>query len=221
MSCRRSGIATPGRGAIRTERPRCWRPSEPGGGPRPTHRHLGDRWWYLDDRAARAGAAVHRERDQLRAALRRAECRARTSRTRFTRRSSAAVPDKVNPARPRVEGGGALPRGDRAGRFDDGPHAVHRCAASTTRSATSTRSSTSGMAEADEFYRAIQPPGLDDDRAARSSARRMPGCSWTKQFYHYSVELWLDGDPAGPEPPRERGARAATRTGGTSTTSTS
>ena len=33
---------------------------------------------------------------------------------------------------------------------------------------------------------------------------------WTKQFYHYSVELWLDGDPAGPEPPavRQRGRNA-------------
>ena len=32
----------------------------------------------------------------------------------------------------------------------------------------------------------------------------MPGLLWTKQFYHYSVELWLDGDPAGPEPPPAR-----------------
>ena len=54
------------------------------------HRHLGERWWYLDDRAARPDASVHRERDQPRAALRRAQRRARTSRTRFTRRSSAA-----------------------------------------------------------------------------------------------------------------------------------
>ena len=33
------------------------------------------------------------------------------------------------------------------------------------------------------------------------------GLLWTKQFYHYSVELWLDGDPAGPEPPPERRQR--------------
>jgi hypothetical protein len=27
---------------------------------------------------------------------------------------------------------------------------------------------------------------------------------WTKQWYHFDVERWLDGDPAGPTPPAER-----------------
>ena len=27
---------------------------------------------------------------------------------------------------------------------------------------------------------------------------------WTKQFYHYSVEFWLEGDPAQPPPPEVR-----------------
>ena len=27
---------------------------------------------------------------------------------------------------------------------------------------------------------------------------------WCKQFYHYDVRTWLDGDPAGPPPPKER-----------------
>ena len=27
---------------------------------------------------------------------------------------------------------------------------------------------------------------------------------WSKQFYHYIVEQWLDGDPAFPPPPQER-----------------
>ena len=27
---------------------------------------------------------------------------------------------------------------------------------------------------------------------------------WSKQFYHYDLNRWLKGDPAGPEPPRER-----------------
>ena len=36
------------------------------------------------------------------------------------------------------------------------------------------------------------------------SGRRLPGLLWSKQFYHYSVELWLDGDPAGPPPPPAR-----------------
>ncbi len=30
------------------------------------------------------------------------------------------------------------------------------------------------------------------------------GLLWSKQFYHYVVNEWLDGDPAGPPPPGER-----------------
>ena len=59
------------------------------------------------------------------------------------------------------------------------------------------------LGEADEFYGAIHPPGLDDDRRA-GPAQAYAGILWSKQFYHYSVELWLDGDPAGPPPPAAR-----------------
>jgi len=27
------------------------------------------------------------------------------------------------------------------------------------------------------------------------------GMLWSKQFYHYDVQTWLEGDPAGPTPP--------------------
>ena len=37
------------------------------------HRHLGERWWYVDTEPCSPGAAVHRERHQRRAALRGAE----------------------------------------------------------------------------------------------------------------------------------------------------
>ena len=30
------------------------------------------------------------------------------------------------------------------------------------------------------------------------------GLLWSKQFYHYDVRTWLEGDPAGPTPPAER-----------------
>ena len=30
------------------------------------------------------------------------------------------------------------------------------------------------------------------------------GMLWSKQFYHYDVKTWLEGDPAGPEPPEAR-----------------
>jgi len=62
------------------------------------------------------------------------------------------------------------------------------------------------IVEADAFYAAIQPPALDDDlRLIQRQA--YAGMLWSKQFYHYVVEEWLDGDPTQPPAPpaRERG----------------
>ena len=57
--------------------------------------------------------------------------------------------------------------------------------------------------EADQFYAAVQREDLtDDERLVQRQA--LAGLLWSKQFYHYSVELWLEGDPAQPEPPPER-----------------
>jgi hypothetical protein len=58
-------------------------------------------------------------------------------------------------------------------------------------------------AEADEFYRSKVPAGLSPEE--RNVARQAyAGLIWSKQFYHYVVEDWLDGDPAQPPPPPER-----------------
>jgi hypothetical protein len=57
-------------------------------------------------------------------------------------------------------------------------------------------------AEADEFY-AIQLRGLDAE-AAMIARQALAGMMWTKQWFHYDVEQWLDGDPAGPPPPEHR-----------------
>jgi hypothetical protein len=57
--------------------------------------------------------------------------------------------------------------------------------------------------EADEFYNEILPPHLADD--ARMIARQaFAGMLWSKQYYHYVVTDWLNGDPSEPEPPPER-----------------
>jgi hypothetical protein len=57
--------------------------------------------------------------------------------------------------------------------------------------------------EADQFYDAVTPADLTPD--ARNVMRQsFAGLLWTKQFYHYVVEEWLDGDPAGPPPPEAR-----------------
>ena len=58
-------------------------------------------------------------------------------------------------------------------------------------------------AEADAFYAAIQPPTLSADER-RIHRQALAGLMWSKQFYHYSVELWLQGDPAQPLPPEAR-----------------
>jgi mannosylglycerate hydrolase MGH1-like protein len=57
--------------------------------------------------------------------------------------------------------------------------------------------------EADEFYASRIPGNLSPD--ARLVMRQAySGMLWSKQFYHYDVESWLGGDPAGPEPPKVR-----------------
>ncbi|HXI02212.1 MAG TPA: hypothetical protein VNI57_03460 [Candidatus Saccharimonadales bacterium] len=57
--------------------------------------------------------------------------------------------------------------------------------------------------EAAEFYDARIPANLSPGE--RSAARQAyAGLLWTKQFYHYIVQAWLDGDPDQPPPPEAR-----------------
>jgi hypothetical protein len=54
--------------------------------------------------------------------------------------------------------------------------------------------------EADEFYRERLPVAATaEERAVARQA--YAGLLWSKQFYHYIVEHWRDGDPAHPQPP--------------------
>ncbi|MCZ7646782.1 MAG: glucosidase [Planctomycetota bacterium] len=57
--------------------------------------------------------------------------------------------------------------------------------------------------EADEFYASVQPRQLtDDERLVQRQA--FAGLMWSKEWFHYNVEKWLKGDPAGPPPPADR-----------------
>ncbi len=57
--------------------------------------------------------------------------------------------------------------------------------------------------EADEFFATVQSKRLSEDE--RSVMRQaLAGLMWSKQYYGYDVDHWLDGDPAGPPPPRAR-----------------
>ncbi|HET7875215.1 MAG TPA: glucosidase, partial [Methylomirabilota bacterium] len=56
---------------------------------------------------------------------------------------------------------------------------------------------------ADQFYATVIPAALSDDAKA-VMRQAFAGMLWSKQFYHYYVRRWLEGDPAGPPPPAER-----------------
>ena len=59
------------------------------------------------------------------------------------------------------------------------------------------------LKEADEFYAGIIPSHLSDD-ARHVMRQAFGGLLWSKQFYHYVVKDWLEGDPAQPRPPASR-----------------
>jgi len=59
------------------------------------------------------------------------------------------------------------------------------------------------MNDAEEFYSTRIPGELSAD--AKSVMRQAyAGMLWSKQFYHYDVQTWLEGDPAGPRSPSQR-----------------
>ncbi|HYN74639.1 MAG TPA: glucosidase [Candidatus Limnocylindria bacterium] len=55
-------------------------------------------------------------------------------------------------------------------------------------------------AEADEFYADLVPGGTSAAEA-RVVRQALAGLIWSKQFYRYDLQLWLDGDPGSPPPP--------------------
>jgi len=57
--------------------------------------------------------------------------------------------------------------------------------------------------EADEFYSTVIPPSLSPD-AQNVMRQGFAGMLWSKQFYHYVIKNWLEGDPNHPSPPSER-----------------
>ena len=59
------------------------------------------------------------------------------------------------------------------------------------------------LAEADEFYGALQSEIADED-GKNIQRQALAGMLWSKQYYYYNVAKWLKGDPAQPVPPPER-----------------
>jgi Glycosyl hydrolase family 63 C-terminal domain len=90
-----------------------------------------------------------------------------------------------------VEGGQSAEIRLRLGATDTGTGSGHRAVMRLRR------------AEADEFFAELAPAGVGADEA-RVLRQAVAGMMWGKQFYHYDVQRWLDGDPAGPPPPDSR-----------------
>jgi hypothetical protein len=59
------------------------------------------------------------------------------------------------------------------------------------------------QAEADAFYAARLPPELSEEER-RVARQAYAGLLWSKQFFHFSVKDWLEGDPSEPPPPQSR-----------------
>jgi hypothetical protein len=57
--------------------------------------------------------------------------------------------------------------------------------------------------EADEFYATVIPDALSPD-ATNVMRQALGGMLWSKQFYHYVVRDWFNGDLGQPAPPESR-----------------
>ena len=57
--------------------------------------------------------------------------------------------------------------------------------------------------EADEFYEVVLPQHLSTDEKL-VARQAFAGMLWSKQYYHYVVSDWLEGDPGHQPPPPER-----------------
>ncbi len=57
--------------------------------------------------------------------------------------------------------------------------------------------------EADAFYATVAPPQATPE-LCMVQRQALAGLLWSKQFYNYAVERWLDGDPGQPVPPPQR-----------------
>ena len=60
--------------------------------------------------------------------------------------------------------------------------------------------------EADEFYASVIPSSLDAD-AANVMRQALAGMLWSKQFYYYDLDKWLEEHGADPFKPRRRAPR--------------
>ncbi len=59
------------------------------------------------------------------------------------------------------------------------------------------------LTEADEFYQQINEHSLNED-LVNIQRQALAGMLWSKQYYKFDIDRWLNGDPTQPPPPPER-----------------
>ncbi|MFN8486007.1 MAG: hypothetical protein U0350_00365 [Caldilineaceae bacterium] len=168
-----------------------------------SHRHLGDRWWYIDTRHSPPETRLlFTENDTNKERLWGGVNATPYVKDAFHEAIIHGHMDKVNPAhegskvaahfQAMVQPGETFTARVRFTNQDmDEPFGDFDAIFAQR------------IQEADEFYATVQSPDNSaDERLVQRQA--FAGLLWSKQLYHYSVELWLDGDPASPPPPEAR-----------------
>ena len=149
-----------------------------------------------------AASPLHRERDRRSAPVRRRSARRRTE-GRLPRGARPRPGRSSASGRGRDEGRGAPPAHDSGGRPGGPPVPARRWEAGGPFGPEFERVFDERQREADEFYATVIPDRLGED--ARGVMRQaLAGMLWSKQWYHYDVRRWLEGDPGQPPPPPER-----------------
>jgi hypothetical protein len=165
-----------------------------------TDRHLGQRWWWVE--GAAPSDVLFTENDSNAELLFDAPSRTPYVKDAFHRYLVDGERSAVNPAREGTKacavrqamvppGGTFVVRH----RLADAPHAAPFADFDAVFA--------ERLVEADAFYDAVHAPHLDAD-ARQVQREALAGLMWTKQFFHYGVDLWLRGDPAPPKPPAVR-----------------
>ncbi len=167
---------------------------------RAVHKHLGERWWYADSDPV-APALLFTENETNFERLYGVPNRTRHVKDAFHEAVIHGRSDRVNPERV-----GTKAAAHYRVTVEPGRSAVVRFRFTDRRLDEAFRGFDQVFDlrrnEADAFYDVVHRHCLtEDERLVQRQA--LAGLLWSKQFYHYNVELWLKGDPAGPPPPPE------------------
>jgi len=166
------------------------------------HPHLGERWWYAQDSRGRKPKLLFTENDTNMERLFGLQNESPYVKDSINDAVVSDHSERINPAQTGTKAAGHFSATVEAGEsyevqvrfcdtqknapFDDFGEVFEQ-----------------RIKEADEFYTATQHVSLtEDERNVQRQA--FAGLMWSKQFYHYGVQLWLEGDPSGPAPPASR-----------------